>query len=115
MNKIDCDKCEKQHACCETGAWVDLEEAKKIMSLGIKGGEFHQFEKDDDFPSGYCVATSYNSGPCTFLTPEGLCEIHKIGYNLKPYYCKEFPYENGKIAYFAKELCLEYKKIRKNK
>lgn len=115
MEKIDCDKCEKQHACCKTGAWVDLEEAKKIMALGIKAGEFHQLEQDKDFPSGYCVATSYNSSPCTFLTPDGLCAIHKIDYNLKPHYCKEFPYEDGKLAYFVKDLCHEYKKINAKK
>lgn len=115
MEKIDCQKCVEQKNCCKHGVWVDLEEAKKILALGLKG-EFHQLEKDDDFPSGYIVATSYNDAPCTFLTPEGLCAIHKVDYNLKPAYCKEFPYEDGKFATYIEDLCLEYiKNKNKNK
>ena len=37
MKKIDCVKCEEQSSCCSFGAWVDLEEAKKISTLGLKG------------------------------------------------------------------------------
>ena len=56
--KIDCLACKTQADCCKLGAWIDLEEAKKIISLGIKGDFFH-LEKDKDFPSGYCIGTSY--------------------------------------------------------
>lgn len=108
MEEIDCSKCAKQSACCGSGAWVDLEEAKKILSLGLKG-DFFQLEKDADFPSGYRIGTSYNDNPCTFLTPEGLCAIHCADYNLKPAYCKEFPLENGRLSPFADILCLAVK------
>jgi len=105
MENIDCAKCKKQDYCCNTGAWVDLEEAKKILSLGL-GGNFHHLEKDDDFPSGYKVGTSVGYEPCTFLTKDGLCAIHKVDYNLKPVHCREFPYEEGKLSPLVSELCL---------
>ena len=111
---IDCLKCRNQADCCRFGAWIDLEEAKKILSLGIKGDFFH-LELDKDFPSGYKVGTSLEDEPCTFVTGEGLCAIHKIDYNLKPAHCKEFPYENGKLASIAKYLCVVVKAGRKRK
>ena len=38
--KVKCEECNTQEKCCRLGAWVDLEEAKKILTLGIKGGDF---------------------------------------------------------------------------
>lgn len=110
MKKIDCQECKKQAACCDFGAWVDLEEAKKILTLGLKG-IFYHLEKDEDFPSGYKVGTSYEDSRCSFLDPQGLCSIHKVNYDLKPFYCKEFPYEDGKLSPFAGALCLAAKEV----
>lgn len=104
MRKIDCDKCKKQDNCCSSGTWVDLEEAKKILDLGLKG-EFYHLERDASFPSGFRIGTSIEDNCCTFLGKDGLCAIHKVDYNLKPLYCREFPYEGGKVAPFAKYLC----------
>lgn len=106
--EVSCSECQQQESCCQEGVWIDLAKAKKILSLGIKG-EFHHLEKDADFPSGYKVATSYADVPCSFLTPKGLCLIHKVNYDLKPGYCKEFPYEDGKIAPDAYDLCILFK------
>lgn len=114
MKAIDCLKCKEQHACCNFGAWVDLEEAKKILSLGLKG-DFYHLEKDKDFPSGYKVGTSREDDPCSFLTPEGLCAIHKVDYSFKPVHCKEFPYENGKLSPLVNVLCHEAKSKKKTK
>jgi Fe-S-cluster containining protein len=112
---IDCLKCRNQADCCRFGAWIDLEEAKKILSLGIKGDFFH-LELDKDFPSGYKVGTSHEDEPCAFQDVDGLCRIHKIDYALKPVTCKEFPYENGEIAPIAKVLCVEHRsRIKKAK
>lgn len=107
---IDCSQCKTQAACCRLGTWVDLEEAKKILSLGIPGGDFFHLEKDDDYPSGYRMGTSVDDNPCTFLTPEGLCAIHKIDFDLKPEHCKEFPYEGDRISPIAEYLCALRKK-----
>jgi len=115
MRTIDCLKCRQKHSCCDFGVWVDLEVAKKILSLGLKG-DFYHFEKDKDFPSGYKVGTSYEDTPCSFLTSEGLCAIHKVDYSLKPAHCREFPYENGKLASNVDLLCSRVKskiKIKK--
>jgi Fe-S-cluster containining protein len=114
MRKIDCLKCKQQNSCCDFGAWVDLEEAKKILSLGLKG-DFYHLEKDQDFPSGYRVGTSYEDNRCSFLTPEGLCSIHKVDYNLKPAHCKEFPYENKTLSPFVDLLCHAFKPKSKTK
>lgn len=107
--QIDCAKCVEASQCCRMGAWVDLEEAKEILNLGLKG-EFYHLEKDVEFPSGYKVGTSYEEDPCSFLTEEGLCSIHKLDYKFKPSYCKEFPYENGQLAEFTDILCPQAKK-----
>jgi len=111
---VYCHKCKNQADCCRVGAWIDLEEAKKIAVLGLKGIFFH-LEKDKDFPSGYRVGTSYEDEPCSFLDSDGLCSIHKIGYHLKPNTCKEFPYENDKVSPFAKVLCAEFRAKLKKK
>jgi len=112
---INCFECKTQSHCCRFGAWIDLEEAKKILSLGIKGDFFH-LEIDKDFPSGYCVGTSYEDNPCSFLGSDGLCAIHKVSYRHKPKTCKEFPYENKKLSPFVDVLCAEFKsRARKRK
>ncbi|MFH1578475.1 MAG: hypothetical protein ABIC18_05340 [Candidatus Omnitrophota bacterium] len=111
MKKINCLECPQKEHCCKEGVWVDLKEARNISSLRLCGG-FYNLKKDKKFPSGYKVDTSYENNPCSFLTADGLCSIHKVDYNLKPTYCKEFPYEDGKIAPYAKELCLLVKHKR---
>ena len=99
-----CHKCRNQSDCCSLGAWIDLEEAKKIVSAGISG-EFFHFEKDPAFPSGYKIGTSFEDERCSFLDPDGLCRIHKVSYDLKPVTCKEFPYEDDQLAPIAYSLC----------
>ncbi len=112
---INCIECRTQSDCCRLGAWIDLDEAKKIISFGIKGDFFH-LEKDKDFPSGYRIGTSIEDEPCSFLDSDGLCLIHKVDYDLKPQTCKEFPYENNKVSSFADVLCTPYKtKLRNRK
>ena len=114
IKKNICIECRSQADCCKIGAWADLEEAKKILSLGLKG-EFFQLEKDKDFSSGYRIGTSYEDNPCSFLDPDGLCSIHKVDYNLKPKACKDFPYENNKRSPYADVLCLPLKKWEEQK
>jgi hypothetical protein len=114
VNKdIVCDDCKVQSKCCRLGTWVDLDEAKKILELGIKKGDFFHLAKDENSPSGYMLGTSINDEPCSFLSRDGLCSIHKINYDLKPVHCKEFPYENGVLAPIAQYLCEEVKSKRK--
>ena len=111
---IDCKECRSQADCCRGGAWIDLEEAKKILNAGIPGDIVH-LEKDAIFPSGYKVGTSRDSFPCSFLGPDGLCAVHKVDYALKPNTCIEFPYEDGKLASCAWRLCTLYKSQLRNK
>ncbi|PIP19388.1 MAG: hypothetical protein COT38_03955 [Candidatus Omnitrophica bacterium CG08_land_8_20_14_0_20_41_16] len=111
---IHCHKCKTQSDCCRLGAWIDLEEAKKILTLGLKGDFFH-LEKDKNFPSGYKVGTSYEDEPCSFLDSQGLCLVHRVDYAFKPVTCKEFPYEDSKLSSFAKVLCTPYKAKLRNR
>ncbi len=112
---IDCGKCRTQADCCRFGAWVDLEEAKKIASLKLKG-VFSHLEPDPDFPSGYRVGTSYENEPCTFLDADGLCSVHRVDLSFKPVSCREFPYEKEYMSPFVGELCTVYKeKMKKGK
>jgi Fe-S-cluster containining protein len=113
---IHCHKCETQADCCQLGAWIDLEEAKKILTLKLKKGDFFHLEEDKAFPSGYKVGTSYEDEKCTFLDSDGLCSVHKIDYAFKPVTCKEFPFEDGELSSFAEVLCTPYKaKIKKKR
>lgn len=115
MEEFNCRPCPSKHNCCQEGVWVDLDEAKKILCLTLSGKFFH-LEEDDGFPSGYKIATCIDDNPCSFLNRKGFCEIHKLGYALKPAYCKQFPYEDGGISSDAKYLCLLYDdKIKNNK
>jgi hypothetical protein len=109
---VNCCDCSTQSDCCAFGTWLDLDEAKKILKLGIENGDFFHLEKDDSYPSGYRTSTSMMDNPCTFLTRDGLCAIHKIDYKLKPAHCKEFPYEDNKLSPFAKYLCSAMKTKR---
>jgi Fe-S-cluster containining protein len=114
-DSINCLECKSQSDCCKIGAWIDLEEAKKILELGLKGDFFH-LEKDKSFPSGYRIGTSIEDEKCTFLDPDGLCSIHKVDYSLKPRTCIEFPYEDGKLSEYADVLCTVYKsRVKKKK
>jgi len=97
------------------GAWVDLNEAKKILELGIRGADFFHLEKDSDYPSGYRVGTSIEDEVCVFLGKDGLCKIHKKNYYLKPLHCREFPYEKDKLSPLAKYLCEEVRSRHKRK
>ena len=109
MDKIDCRKCPWPTSCCQEGVSIDLEEANKILSLGLSG-EFFHLAKDKDFPSGYRIDTSYGDNPCTFLAKDGLCSIHKVDYELKPTPCKEFPSdEDGVISSDAKRICVLFR------
>jgi Fe-S-cluster containining protein len=111
--RINCAECKTQADCCKFGAWIDLDEAKRVIFRGIKGDFFH-LERDNDFPSGYRIGTSYEDNACSFLDPDGLCSIHKTDYKLKPNTCKDFPYENNKLSPFADVLCSLHKsKIKK--
>jgi Fe-S-cluster containining protein len=61
------------------------------------------------------VGTSVEDNRCSFLTPKGLCSIHKVNYDLKPAHCKEFPYEDGKLSPFADVLCSVVKSKKRKK
>ena len=113
--KITCLNCKGLATCCRMGAWVDLDEAKKILGLGIKGGDFFHLEKDGDYPSGYRGGTCIEDERCSFLTSSGLCSIHKRDYSLKPTHCKEFPYEKEKLSPLAQYLCVAAKPGRRKK
>lgn len=112
---ISCIECKTRADCCRFGAWIDLDEAKKILSLGLKQGDLFHLERSKDFPSGYRVGTSYEDEQCSFLDSDGLCLIHKVDYSFKPVTCKEFPYENNRISSFADVLCTPYKAKIKNR
>jgi Fe-S-cluster containining protein len=100
----DCAECKQIGSCCRGGVWVDLEEAKTITKLELKG-TFHNLEVDESSPSGFIVSTNFAKEPCSFLCVDGKCAIHKISYDLKPKYCKEFPYQDGKLVNLSVQLC----------
>ena len=114
---INCHTCTRPEECCLTGTWVDLDEAKKILTLKIKGGDFFHLKRSSDpaFPSGYKTSTSKGLTPCTFLSKAGRCIIHIKNYSFKPVICKEFPYENGRLSPHVKYICTQGKPQNKTK
>lgn len=114
---IDCGKCTHFGSCCRFGVEVDLEEAKKILRLGLPA-HLNGLEVANDkkrFPSGYKVDTSIGDTPCEFLCPDGKCAIHKIDPDLKPTVCKEFPDWNSPAHYQFCVMMEKKEKTRKNK
>jgi len=109
---VDCLSCDFRGSCCRKGVWVDLEEAKKIIELDTLGN-FYDLKKDEDFPSGYKIGTCLENEKCTFLGIDNLCVIHRINYELKPHYCKEFPLEDGKVTGDIIHLCPKVEALAK--
>lgn len=105
----NCDSCKvKGFSCCQKGVWVDLENAKDIQQLDLYG-KFENLQQDKEYPSGWKIHTKVNGKGCSFLTVDGLCSIHKLSYELKPEYCKEFPLENNEVKPYAFQLCVDLK------
>ena len=113
MKTIDCLECKQQSSCCSFGAWVDLEEAKKISTLGLKG-IFIILNRIRIFLPAIELERAMKIIPVLFSLRDGLCVIHKVDYSFKPAHCKEFPYENGKLSPMVDSLC-SLAKSKKNK
>jgi len=90
-------------SCCRDGVDADLEEAKKIskLKLKLKRPWFQDLFRDKDMPSGWAVAIIIKNGRCIFQKKDKRCSIYKY----RPWYCREFPLENGQIAGHYHYLC----------
>jgi len=110
--EIDCKGC-KGGDCCQDGVDVDLAEAKRIsrLKLKIRKPWFEDLFKDEGSPSGWAVGTVVRNNRCVFQDTNKRCRV----YSVRPRYCREFPYENGRPAPFYKELCNKGKIIKINK
>ncbi len=103
--------CKCNGECCLYGVFMDMGEAKNILSIQDKliplfdetqtkntDKWFEPPEEDEDFESGYAVGTEINNHKCTFLDKNGLCSLQKLANNegvykwkYKPEYCILFP------------------------
>ena len=103
--------CKCTGECCLYGVYMDLNEAKKILSIKNKlipifdetqtkdiSRWFEPPEKDEDFDSGVAIGTEINNHKCTFLDKDGLCTLQKLAlqegehkWKYKPEYCILFP------------------------
>ncbi|MFH1622171.1 MAG: YkgJ family cysteine cluster protein [Candidatus Omnitrophota bacterium] len=90
-------------SCCQDGVDVDLEEAKKISQLNItlKKPWFNNLFRDADMPSGWAVSSVVRHGRCVFQKSNYKCMV----YEHRPYFCREFPLEKGRIAELYGYLC----------
>ncbi len=99
-----CKSCRSGSCCCD-GVSADLKKAMEIslVDLDIKKPWFENIHRDDDFSSGWAVATVVRNGRCVFQRKDNLCSIYPI----RPRYCREFPYEDGELAQMYEDLCPE--------
>lgn len=104
-------KCKCSGECCLYGVFMDLNEAKQILSAKSRlvslfdasqtkdvSKWFENPEKDSDFESGVAIGTEINNHKCTFLDKDGLCSLQKLAeregvhkWKYKPQYCILFP------------------------
>lgn len=109
-NPHNCRVCNKG-ACCAQGVEVDLFEVARILKkpLNLKKPWFYFMGPDKEFPSGFNFSTTLRNGRCVFQDSRFRCRIYEI----RPRYCAEFPFENGKKAPYYHALCHHMKKSRK--
>ena len=96
--------------CCKGGVDVDLEEAKKIsrLKIPVKKPWFTGLHEDKYLPSGWALETVVRNGRCVFQNKNKKCTIYKH----RPLYCREFPYEKGKINKDVEYFCRKGKTIK---
>lgn len=99
--------------CCREGVEADLFEVARIlkMDLDIPRPWFDFLGRDKRMPSGYKFSTVLKKRRCIFQDDNMRCRIYEI----RPRYCLEFPFENGKIAPFYRDLCHHSRKHKKKK
>lgn len=101
-----CAKC-SSGVCCSEGVEMDIEQAKTITAILLKSKFklaqpwFYHLSPDDDFPSGWSLATVVKGGRCVFQDENFRCLI----YNIRPLHCRDFPYEGGRIFRRLKHVC----------
>lgn len=97
-------------SCCKDGADVDIEQAKKIsrLKIAIKKPWFEGLHEDKHLPSGWAVGTIARNGRCVFQDKNKRCRI----YEHRPRYCREFPYEQGRINRDVEYFCRKGKAIK---
>ncbi|MFC1703274.1 YkgJ family cysteine cluster protein [Candidatus Omnitrophota bacterium] len=105
-----CKTC-KSGSCCKDGVEVDFKKAIELslLDLNLKKPWFEGLCRDNDFPSGWRVATIVRDRRCVFQRKNKLCRIYPV----RPLHCADFPIENGKIPSLYKYLCSESRKNKK--
>lgn len=106
---IECD----QGTCCREGVEVDLLEVARILErpLDLPKPWFKFLGRDKKFPSGYKFTTLLKNRRCIFQNGRMRCRVYEI----RPRFCVEFPFEEGKKAPYYHSLCHHAKKKRKKK
>lgn len=107
-----CKQC-YQGSCCRHGVEVDLFEVARILkiNLDIPKPWFDYLGRDKRTPSGYKFSTILKNRRCIFQDDDMRCRVYKA----RPRYCAEFPYEDGKVAPYYKELCHHPRHHRKKR
>ncbi len=107
-----CSECYRG-TCCRQGVEVDLFEVAQIlkMKLDIPKPWFVFLSRDKRTPSGYKFSTLLKNRRCIFQDDNMRCRIYEV----RPRYCAEFPFEDGRVAPFYRDLCHHSKKRRKSK
>jgi Fe-S-cluster containining protein len=97
-----CDTC-ASGSCCKEGVEVDLKEVKRISKLNIrlKKPWFDKLSKNSETPSGWSLSTILRNNTCIFQQKDYKCLIYKY----RPAFCRDFPFENGRIAKYYHYLC----------
>ncbi|MFA5038584.1 MAG: YkgJ family cysteine cluster protein [Candidatus Omnitrophota bacterium] len=90
-------------SCCRDGVEVDLFEASQILKRApaVPRPWFKFLRSDKRSPSGFVFSTVLRHRRCVFQNDAKRC----IVYDIRPRYCREFPFEDGRPAPYYHALC----------
>ncbi|MFH1691317.1 MAG: YkgJ family cysteine cluster protein [Candidatus Omnitrophota bacterium] len=115
LHKPNLEVCKEcyQGSCCRQGVEADLFEVARILKLDldIPRPWFDYVGRDKRSPSGYVFSTVLKNRRCIFQDDNMRCRIYEV----RPRYCSEFPFEDGKVAPYYKHLCHHPKAHKRNK
>lgn len=98
-----CERC-KIGSCCYEGTELSAEEVKRVIAFDpdVPKPWFRLVEKHEGLDPRYPFSTIVRDGSCVFHDKNNRCMIYPV----RPGFCREFPFENGKAAPYYQRLCI---------
>lgn len=98
-------------SCCQEGVDLSKEEIRRIVAFNpvVKKPWFGKSDKIYNPEPGFEYETLLSDARCVFQAPDKRCLIYPV----RPSHCREFPFEDGKLAEYYEPLCDKANKYTK--